>query len=992
MNPTLQHNMSPIRRASVARGPLLACLMALVMASGVVPAAAAKDAYVPYIESLEAIQQKGYIKAAPSGYDESEAEAELVMESIDALVQGRAVEDEDGESRLEQLAGEQKGPLTLDETQQHQTMASDLEQYGYDIFNREPSSFMPVSGIPVPQNYRIGPGDNIIVQLFGKRNVEYKLVVTRDGDILVPEYGPVKVAGSTFDEVEKLMIEGFERRVIGAKAVVTMGQLRSIQIRMTGEVVQPGIYTVGGLFSMIDALLTTGGVRRTGSLRQIQLIRDGKSIATFDMYNLLQRGISGGDLFLQHNDTIFVPPVGDIVYVGGEVQRPAIYELGNERTVGQVIAMAGGMLPTASLDHSLIERIQASGTRTLIDFSIMRDRSNDDAILRTGISNGDFLRILPLEDELEDVVLLAGHVKRPGGYQFREGMRVSDLLPTVDLLLPGADVDFLLIKREQASTLRTEIVYSNLYQVITNIGGPEDIALQPRDLLMVFNLAEQRAKALSEVVKELDIQGTDYRPARVVEARGAVRYAGRMPLEEDSRLLDVVSLAGGLKPGVELYYGVVARTMHPSSDIEVLPFKIAAASFDSESDANLPILPGDRLYFFDDKTDRSKLMATEIERLREQASYGSDEKLITILGEIMHPGTYPLVPGMRASDLLCAARGLTRKAYGLGAELSRVQGNLSTDNTVQHIALDSAVLMQICELGRLVAKGDASEAVRSELSRRYADDQLNPVLTPMDQVSFSEKTGWVENATVTLRGEVSRPGVYAIDRDETLCHLMQRAGGITQDAYSFGAEFTRISVREMQQETLDELQDQLDDLMVELSLSHSYNNEDKSAPEWAGKQDYLRTIRQLKRAKATGRMVVNLDKVVKCKDEEEDVVLQNGDTLTVPSTPDYVQVAGQVYVPTSHFYRNDRNIEDYVELSGGHTVLGRLKDTYVIQANGEVLNYRGSRTSSRIARKTVQPGARIYVPINVDRMNGTEKAQSWVSSLIQSAILAGIIL
>ena len=195
----------------------------------------------------------------------------------------------------------------------------------------------------------------------------------------------------------------------------------------------------------------------------------------------------------------------------------------------------------------------------------------------------------------------------------------------------------------------------------------------------------------------------------------------------------------------------------------------------------------------------------------------------------------------------------------------------------------------------------------------------------------------------------------------------------------------------MQQETLDELQDQLDDLMIELSLSHSFNNRDKSSHDWAGRQDYIKTIRQLETAEANGRMVINLERVVKCR-EGDQLTLEDGDTLTIPHTPDYVQVAGQVYVATSHLYDEDRKIGDYVELSGGHTVLGRLKDTFVIQANGEVLNYRGSRTSSRIARKTVMPGARIYVPLDVDRMNGTEKAQSWISSLMQSAILAGLLL
>jgi hypothetical protein len=220
---------------------------------------------------------------------------------------------------------------------------------------------------------------------------------------------------------------------------------------------------------------------------------------------------------------------------------------------------------------------------------------------------------------------------------------------------------------------------------------------------------------------------------------------------------------------------------------------------------------------------------------------------------------------------------------------------------------------------------------------------------------------------------------------------MLRAGGATEDAYIFGAQFTRRSVRDMQQETLDELHDQLDDLMIELSLSQGFRKDSKAPSEFGSKQDYMKTIRQLERAQATGRMVVDLSQLKKCGNKY-DVALEDGDTLTVPHTPNYVQVAGQVYVPTSHMYSDDRKIADYVDLSGGHTTLGRLKDAYVIQANGEVMNYRGSRNSSRMARKSVMPGAKIYVPLDVDRMNVTEKAQTWVDTLVRSAILAGIIL
>lgn len=964
-------NHSPLTIRSVITVGYLLCTSVLTVE--------ARDSYLPYIESLDVEQKRAYVQAAPNGNDEP------LSVPVEIHVANTAIEPEVN-SLLEQRAGEKKGLLTLEGTQQSQVLASDLEQFGYDIFKRPTS---PFSAIQVPVNYRIGPGDNIIVQLFGKRNVEYKLVVTRDGDILVPEYGPMKVAGLTFDDVEKLIVEGFEKRVIGAKAVVTMGKLRTIQIRLAGDAAQPGIHTIGGLSSLTDALLMTGGVKHTGSLRKIELIRHGKRVARLDLYDLLQRGLSFNQFYLAHNDTIFVPPIGDIIYVAGEVQRPAIYELKHEKTVGQIIDMAGGLLPTASLEHSLIERIQDTGTRTLVDFSASRGSRKN--IKRTPIRNGDFLRILPLEDDLEDVIMLSGHVKRPGGYQFHAGMTLSDVLSSVDTMLPGADIDFMLIKRDQENTLRTEVVYASPFDFMAKPDSDKDIVLKARDQLYVFNLGHDREQAVANIVKELEVQSSDKRPARVVEVRGAVRYNGKFPLQVGAHLLDVVTLSGGLRTGTELFYGVVARPQYPSRDIQILSFSLSAAMNNPLSKNNLEIFPGDRLYFFDENSSRSELLSSEIEQLKKQASYGADEKLVTVFGQVLHPGSYPLEPGMRASDLLCAARGLSRKANGLGAELSRVLHHVDTDNQVEHISLDSVALLDLCDLGRRAEGGYLTPSQHEQLKDRYGDNRFNPLLKPMDQLSFSEKSGWVERATVTLSGEFKHPGVYAIDRGETLCQVIKRAGGLTGDAYSFGAKFTRKSVREMQQQTLDELHDELDDLMVDLSLSHSFNNEEKTSLENAGKQDYLKTIRQLERAKASGRMVIDLEKILTCN-KRSDLIVMDGDAIDVPQMPNFVQVAGQVYVPTSHLYDEGRKIADYVELSGGHTVLGRLKDTYVVQANGEVLNYKNSRRSSRILYATVMPGAKIYVPINVDRMNGTEKAQSWVSSVFKSALLLGLAL
>lgn len=953
--------------------------LSAVLLLGLQGPAAANDKYVPYIESLQVAQKRAYAMAAPNGQDSDAKDGQPLTIHAELSVPTQP------ESRLEARADGRTGPLELSETQEDQALSTQLNQFGYDMFTQVPGTLAPVAGMPVPTDYQIGPGDQLVVQLYGKRNVEYQLLVTRDGQILVPEYGPISVAGLTFDEAEQLVTKGFDQRVIGARAVVTMGKLRSIQVRLAGDVVQPGSYTIGGLSTLIDALMSTGGVRNTGTLRNIQLIRDGKTIAKLDLYDLLLRGRVQDDPYLQHNDTIFVPPLGPVAYIGGEVQRPAIYELRGTTQVGEVIQMAGGLLPEASLADSHVERIQTGGFRTLIDFATAKDTA---AMLATSVSNGDFIRILSLEEELKNVVLLSGQVDRPGGYQFREGMRITHLISNVDALLPGVDLDFALIRRQHPATLRTQVLYVNLVAALEAPGSEDDRMLLPRDEVIVFDLAGDRQQALASVLEAIQVESNNNYAARIVETKGALRFNGVLPLENDVRLMEVIRAAGGLTMGADLHYALVARTRFPSRHVSLFSVSLAAAMRAPDSDQNVTVMPGDRIYIFNEDEDREALIQPELDRLRAQATLATRDNLVSILGEVLNGGTFPLEPHMRASDLLCATTGLSRKAYGLVAELSRIQYVADAENRAVHLPLDSLTLVELCQAKRRMANG---EVARERYLTSYLDDQLNPQLQPNDRLIFTQKAGWVEQAVVTLGGEVTHPGVYAIDRGETLCSVLARAGGITQDAYRFGAVFTRESVRKMQQQTIDGLHDRLDDLMVDLSLSHSFNNQEKSSHEWAGKQDYLKTIRQLERAEANGRMVIDLDRILTCK-PGRDLVLENGDSLTLPVKPDYVQVAGQVYVPTSHLFKDDRKIDDYVELSGGHTLLGRLNHTYVIQANGEVLNLKGRRTSSKIARKAVMPGARIYVPLNVDRMNGTEKAQTWVQTLVNSAILAGVVL
>lgn len=218
-----------------------------------------------------------------------------------------------------------------------------LEPFGYDLFRGVPTTFAPATDIPVPGDYVIGPGDTVNVQLFGNQNAEYVLVVSREGIVNFPEIGPISVAGMGFDALKNELTRRVSEQMIGVRASVTLGELRSIRVFILGDVEQAGSYTVSGLSTMTNALLLSGGVSDIGSLRRIELKRNGRTVSTLDLYDLLLSGDTRGDARLQPGDVIFVPAIGGTVAVDGDVKRPALYELRGSQTVADVIKLAGGL-------------------------------------------------------------------------------------------------------------------------------------------------------------------------------------------------------------------------------------------------------------------------------------------------------------------------------------------------------------------------------------------------------------------------------------------------------------------------------------------------------------------------------------------------------------------------------------------------------------------------------------------------------------------------
>ncbi|MGL4613658.1 MAG: SLBB domain-containing protein, partial [Shewanella sp.] len=360
-----------------------------------------------------------------------------------------------------------------------------LTRFGYDLFAGSPSTFAPVSDVPVPAEYMMGPGDALNVQLFGKENSQFALTVGRDGAVQFPNIGPISLVGLSFAETRELLQQKISQSMIGIEANITMGELRSIRIFVAGDAYKPGSYTVSSLSTITQALFISGGVNQIGSLRDIQLKRAGKTVGRLDLYDLLLRGDASGDIRLQSGDVVFIPSSGGTVSVMGEVRRPAIYELKNNETMADVIRMASGLNPGAYPKASTIERYSRESVKTVISVDLTEGTG-----LNTLAKNGDLLNVRSASSRIDNAITITGAVIRPGKYQWTSGITVADLLPSIwgDLTI-AADLDYSLLVREINQRGDIEVERINLGRAIAEPHSHFNLSLKPRDSVIVFDYA-----------------------------------------------------------------------------------------------------------------------------------------------------------------------------------------------------------------------------------------------------------------------------------------------------------------------------------------------------------------------------------------------------------------------------------------------------------------------------------------------------------------------
>ncbi|WP_233077986.1 SLBB domain-containing protein [Rheinheimera soli] len=828
-------------------------------------------------------------------------------------------------------------------------------RFGMAMFDAEISTFAPIDNAPVAENYRLGPDDIVLLQLFGKQNSSDELKVSRTGTVSLPEIGPVNVNGLTVAQASDLIVNKVREAMIGVDAVVTMGKLRTINIFVAGEAKTPGMFAVSALTNVTQALYVAGGVSEIGSLRDIQIKRNGETVARFDLYDLLLRGDNSADVQLKHGDVVFVAPLKATVEATGEVKRPAIYEIKSGETIDNLLSMVGGTKAGAYPQSVMLERFDSNNLRNLLNLDLT-NAVNKQMSLR----DGDVLRVYATSPRVEHQVTLAGAVVRPGHYSWRQGLRVNDLIKSfwADLHMT-ADLDYALIVRETNDAGDVKVMQFALANAVEQPTGSNNVELKPRDLVLVFNYAEQAVNrnALNDYLRKQVQKRYSTSEEMRWAASDDLSSVGfnNLVQENENRVARRASLsatdsiAGQKIVDAQLYDSQPKRAMFDQTEVGISVGESALP--DIMQQVMLKLYYDGELLSLSASFNRTELMYPLIEKLKMQARNGVSPLLVRVSGEVKVPGEYPLVEGANLKHLITAASGLTESAYLGRAELTRAEGVNRDSNSIEVKNI----------------------AVNLETSFKGNDVFM---LQSRDRLSVFPIPDWNIERAIEIRGEVKFPGRYTIQRGEMLSDVIERAGGLSRSAFMQGVVYTRESVKERERLQLKKLTEQLRADIATKSLSESGI---QTSP-----QDALLMINQLERQPPVGRLVLDVPAIL-AGDVTADIPVEDGDLFYIPRTDYTVSVVGEVQHASSHRFKDNMTLEEYLNLAGGLRKRADEERIYVIKANGSVV-MPSAKGWFAVKGSQLEPGDTIIVPVDTEYKDSLSLWTAVTQIFYQSAV------
>lgn len=652
----------------------------------------------------------------------------------------------------------------------------EIRPFGYNLFAGVPSTYAPATDIPVSSDYIVGPGDTIVIQLYGQRNDRYELAVSREGLVQFPEVGPLNVSGLSFENVRELIQNTVETSLIGQEVSVSMGTLRSIQIFVLGESYRPGLYTVSSLATMTNALFNSGGVSDLGSLRNIQLFRNGEVVTQLDLYDLLLNGDTSNDVRLQPNDVIFINTVGQTVQISGEIRRPNIFEIEGGETIQQLLELAGGLMPTSYPLLAHIERINALGQRVILDINL-----SEDSNLQTPLQDGDSLYIEPVLDEIRTGVELLGHLERPGNFEWRDGIRISDILRFEDLKA-DPDLDYALVIREILPSRNIEVYQLNLADALNEPGSSSDLSLQPRDRLLIFgeDTLESRLDRrllLHPIIQKLKNQSSSGTQRRVVTILGEVDSPGEYPLVENMTTQDLILAGGDSIESADL--GQAELNVSQNRPEVGMVIQNLQLDLTNQLDLNSALGPRDVL---------------TVRRLPNW----SEVETITLTGEIRSPGTYVIARDEKLSDVIARAGGLTeyadpKAAIFLREELRRNEQLLLDDfnDRLRRDLLNQSLARPGGQIQQTQVNMEVMDALLADIESAVPTGRLvidlpailggnltqDPILRDGDSLAIPRT-----RQEIGVVGEVQLPTSHLFTAGNDVFDYINRSGGFTRNA------------------------------------------------------------------------------------------------------------------------------------------------------------------------------------------------------------------
>jgi protein involved in polysaccharide export with SLBB domain len=775
-----------------------------------------------------------------------------------------------------------------------------LEHFGANIFRNGTGNIdkLPMD-LPAGPDYVLGPGDGVSIDIWGGVARRLHRIVDPSGRLALPEVGAVEVSGRSLGDVQHVVQAALRTQFHDVEADVSLSRIRSVRVYVVGEVESPGPYDVSSLSTPLNALYAAGGPTSRGSLRHLRLYRGNTLVQEVDAYDLLLHGVHNDLARIQSGDTIQVPPIGAQITVSGMVMHPAVYELNQEKTLADVLQLAGGVLPSGTYRHIEVERTVAHQSHTMLQLD-MPETNDAQAVNKAlddfTVQDGDKVRISPILPYSEKTVYLDGHVFHPGKYAYHDGMKLTDLVHSYYDLLPEPYKQHAEIIRLQPPDYTPVVLAFNLGDALA--GKDPNLVLRPFDTVRVFGRY-------------------DFEDPPVVTVSGAVRDPGDHLTNGATRLRDALYLAGGPMPDAELNDAQVFRHTEDGK-IRVISVDLRRALANDPKD-NILLEPTDRLFIHH---DLNKI----------------DPATVVIQGEVARPGKYPLGENMTAADLVRVAGGFKRGAYTQTADLTRY-GMVQDGNVAGET--------QTIPIGKAMA----------------GEPDTNVVLHDGDVLTIKQITGWNDvGASIAVKGEVIHPGTYGIQEGERLSSILKRAGGFRSDAYPYGVLFERKEVRQLEQDNRAVLIRQVQTDGATLTLIPEQDSDQKMAKEAAVDQ-WQSALQQLQNTPPSGRLVVHITTNIKrWENTPADIQVRAGDVIYIPKRPNFVMVEGSVYNATAVTYKPGKDAAWYLRQAGGPTNNANKKAVFVIRADGSVAGGSGGLFTGGVDRAAVHPGDLVMVP------------------------------